>query len=342
MTRNIFICIILLSAFFSSCEKDIVFKGKMTEPLLVLNSIITPDSIISVELTRSRFIIGELPPLSPVTDANVSLFVNGNLKEKLEYTDEGLYLSTYAPKSGDVIRLEAEANGFEPINALTVVPQKPSVIVSDSTVTFEEEVFQLDSPPNAIQKIKKRLTKVQLKLQDDAAQEDYYYIKATRTYYRESYIVDQKILDVALSEILRNDLTTNEDIVSELIDGEMSTDRIDNLFNDRFVNGKDILFNFSFLDNEDNSTYLNGEKIEFNERESFITIEYRVEIGAMTKDMYQYIISGNKADNSLDSPFAEPVIIPSNIKNGIGIFGAYNAYNFVIRYKIKESAYFFS
>ena len=49
----------------------------------------------------------------------------------------------------------------------------------------------------------------------------------------------------------------------------------------------------------------------------------------LSKDFYQYMISAQKALNAEDAGFlAEPVMIHSNVENGIGILGSYNTYRF--------------
>ena len=86
-----------------SCEKDIAFKGTITDPLLVLNSLLTPASVVSVHLSQSRFILGDIKPFTPISDANVSLFVNGSLKEQLTHDANGQYMGTYLPKASDEV-----------------------------------------------------------------------------------------------------------------------------------------------------------------------------------------------------------------------------------------------
>ena len=80
-------------------------------------------------------------------------------------------------------------------------------------------------------------------------------------------------------------------------------------------------------------------KVE-NDRDEEGTVEYLIEIGEISKDMYKYVISGNKAENEKDDPFTEPVQVHSNVENGIGILGSYTTYRFVSRFHTKNLRYY--
>lgn len=58
MKRILSALLLILTGCFLSCKKDIKFEGTVSEPLLVLNGILTPDSVVSVHLSRSRFTFG--------------------------------------------------------------------------------------------------------------------------------------------------------------------------------------------------------------------------------------------------------------------------------------------
>ncbi|WP_298650665.1 DUF4249 domain-containing protein [uncultured Proteiniphilum sp.] len=343
MKRNIYLLLFILTGCFISCEKDIQFKGTVTDPLLVLNSILTPDSVVSVHLSQSRFILGESAPLNPISGATVSVFVNGGLKEQLTYDANGIYTGTYFPRPGDEIKIEVIADGYDQVKSQTVIPGKPGVVVTDSTVTVREEEYSSPYQPNTVHKTTTRNMQVQLKLTDAVNEENYYFIKVSQNYYRKDELLLVWPIELKLSEVLKNNITDNGNIFQELFGDEGNADRVDNLFSDLFVNGKDILFDFSFYDTLESATYVNGEKIkDGNNNEEELTVEYIVEIGEISRDLYQYVISGNQAVNAEDyGPFSEPVRVHTNIENGIGILGAYNTYRFISRFQTKYFPYSF-
>ena len=123
--------LIIFAACFISCEKDIEFNGKVTKPLLVLNGMLTPDSAVSIHLSQSRFILGDVLPFTHISGATVSVYVNGQLKEQITKDAKGKYIGTYFPKPGDEIKIEVKADGFDVLKSQTVIPQKPNMVVSE-------------------------------------------------------------------------------------------------------------------------------------------------------------------------------------------------------------------
>ncbi|MDD2612568.1 MAG: DUF4249 family protein [Bacteroidales bacterium] len=270
----------------------------------------------------------------PISGASVSLFVDDDFKEKLSYGTNGVYTGTYLPKPGDEIKIEVIAGCFDPIRSHTVIPEEPGIVVNDSTVIVREVEHNVPNNNNTVNKTTYRSMQVQLKLTDAANQENYYFIKALKKYYRKPEIETEKILELKLSEVLKKNFIDNGNFLKEIVGDEGKTERVDNLFSDHFVNGKDILFDFSYCDTLESVTYFNSEITDTgNGEEKALTVEYIIEIGEISKDLYQYVISGNKMLNSKDTPFSEPVLIHTNIENGIGILGAYNTYRFVSRFQ---------
>lgn len=338
MKKHLIILFLLISAgCFISCEKEVDFKGKITDPLLVMNSVLTPDSVVSIHLSQSRFILGDLKPITDISGARVSLFVNGDEKEQLTYKANGIYMGTYLLKPGDKIKIEAIAEGFDPISSQTIIPQSPNIIVNDSTISIIETKYDNPRQPNTVEIAKFRNLQLQLKLTDAHDEENYYFIKGTRNYYQKDKLVREWVLEIELSEVLKNTITDGGNILEDIIGDGGFADRAENLFTDLYVNGKDILFDFSLEEYIGFDTYVNGEKIEKdNDENKEETVEYIIEIGEISKDMYQYIVSGNKATNTEDGGFSEPVQVHTNIEKGIGILGAYSTYRFVSRFEMDD------
>lgn len=331
--------LIIFAACFISCEKDIEFKGKVTKPLLVLNGMLTPDSVVSIHLSQSRFILGDVLPFTHIAGATVSVYVNGQLKEQITNDVKGTYKGIYTPKPGDEIKIEVKADGFDVLKSQTVIPQKPNMVVNDSTVTVREEEYSSPSQPNTVSKSKKRRMQAQLKLTDMANEENYYFIKAFQNIYRKGDLVRSRVVELKLSEVLKNNISDSGNIIQDIFGDGGTMDRTDNLFSDIYINGKETLFDFTFDDTLEYATYVNGVKVE-NDREEEGTVEYLIEIGEISKDMYQYVISGNKAENEKDDPFTEPVQVHSNVENGIGILGSYTTYNFISRFHTKNLRFY--
>lgn len=313
---------VLLVWGFFSCEKEIAFNGEITEPRLVVNSILTPDTIIMAHLSQSRFLLGEQNEMPAVENGEVNLWVNGESEGTLRHIAAGFYVSTFRPSPDDFIHIEAGAQDFHPVSAETFIPATPDFAVSDTTVIFAEEEIPIwyESRPDAINIVRFRETAIRLRLTDtEPTVDNYYFIKGTKTVYGTDGVIFTQPLEVELSDILRNDLKEN-DLLSELIDGEESKQTY-NLFNDLLMGGKNIYLDYATSDIVDSRIFINGEEQDTDLQD--IVIEYRFEVGKLSKDLYLYLVSGDKAQKTKDNFLAEPVQVHNNILNGIGILGAY-------------------
>lgn len=319
--------VLIIAGSFISCEKDIDFKGKVSNHKIVLNSLLTPDSVVSVQLTQSRFVIGEMAPYNLIADAEVSLFVNGVFKETLLYAENGNYKGSYYPQPDDEIKIEVAHNNFDKLFAQTVIPGNPDIAVTDSILTIYKEERDYPDLPNSVLKNTFYNMQIQLALTDVANEENYYYIKGK--IYNLNQNTGQLLewpLSIELSEVLKKNKFDNEDFFQEIFGDD--NNEVDNLFHDRFIDGNDIVFDFSFQGLIDSHVVTNGEEWD-NEGRNKYTTGYMIEIGEISKDFYQYMISAQKALNAEDAGFlAEPVMIHSNVENGIGILGSYNTYRF--------------
>ena len=244
---------------------------------------------------------------------------------------------------GDHIKIEVVAEGFSRVTSQTRIPKKPRVVVNDSTVTVWEEEYSNPYQANTVTKTTSRNMRLQLRLTDAANEENYYFIKASQCFSDNGMLITERKVGLKLSEVLKNNITDNGNIFEGIFGDEGESDRTDNLFSDLFVDGKDILFDFSLSDILESATYVNGEEInDGNSSREELTVKYIIEIGEISKDMYHYLISGNKALNAEDyGPFAEPVRVYSNIDNGVGILGAYSTYRFSSRFKSNYLPYYF-
>lgn len=127
----------LLMLLLLSCEKEIRFKQSVSEPMMVLESVVVPDSTMRVCLTRSRFFLDNTDRFTRVSDATLQLFVNDVATEQLTYDDEGWYQAAYVPRSGDRLRLQAESPSLPAIHAEeTVVTGVAALLTGDSTSSY--------------------------------------------------------------------------------------------------------------------------------------------------------------------------------------------------------------
>lgn len=327
-TSYYLICLLAILPFFASCEKEIKFKGEQKAPLLVMNGYLTPDSVVNVHLTKSRFILDTTPDFDEVKDATVELYVNGALKERLQYVSGGNYRGNYYPHPNDEITVKASAPGMNAVEATTRIPNDPDFVLTKSDVTYSEEdsKYFTTEYKDRVQHINYEVT-----LKDKAEEENFYFVKI---YHISCYEPDVKIVvNANLKEIMSQYITNGDISVGDLMDinSDENDNRLRNIFADTFVNGKELTLLFKRKDVI--GLYKYYKEKPYSSRYSGED-EYQFTLSSMSKELYQYIISADKAYYAGDNPFSEPVQVKSNVKNGLGILGSYTSKAIKYRFKV--------
>lgn len=139
-TNKLAIALIIAAALFTSCEKEIEFKGEQTDSKLVVNSLIEPGKPIKAYISKSYFFLDNDHSTAAPNDVVATLYVNGNrigemtpqldtVWEGYEYVDldslmpvyktVSVFYDPYCPNEGDEIKITASANGFDDVEATT-------------------------------------------------------------------------------------------------------------------------------------------------------------------------------------------------------------------------------
>jgi hypothetical protein len=302
--------VILVSIFFLvSCEKDIEFSGKITDPLLVINCIVSPDSVISAQISKSKFFLADDSNFDNIENAEVSVFINGAFKGKMTYISNGLYQSSIIPNAGDIISLKASATGVQSASCQTIVTPKPDVISVDTIIE------QFSSYPTVSYKIDNSGSydttgfyvnfqiKFKIKIHDGIKYQNYYRIVAQIPPSGEEY--EHNYIYITLDGVLSG----NQNDPTSLIGA--SGENMYNIFSDELFNGKD--FNVVFTVSGSGYIKLADSETQF----------LNIHLQNMNSDYYKYLYTRGQALFS-DGFFSEPVQIYNNVVGGIGIMGAYN------------------
>ena len=322
MKNNILIILTLVySVVFTSCQTEIEFSGKETAPLMVLNSIITPDSTIKVWITESKFFLEDDSKFNDVSNAIVKIWVNDIEKPAVMYMSNGLYESSYIPKAGDKIRITAKNNKLPEVNSYTEI-QKTSPITSIDTIYKITEKYPITNgygggTNDTIGYIYNVQLDLKVYFKDPKDVENYYFIKAkTLDYLANGIIVLNYQYFNSNDPVFRN--TTEEGIIGD-INGSYVTDFI---FSDALFNGKEygLKLNTSFYSNT-----MNSDPSQQDSDNKIVKRELVIELQSISKSYYLYHKT-KEASNSNDMGFfSEPVQIYNNIEGGIGIFANYNS-----------------
>lgn len=135
--RN-FTIIALLIPLCWSCENPIEFSGDDTASLMVVNCLLTPDSVIKVQVTRSKFFLKDNSTFANVDNATVKLFVNDTLYEQLSSIGNGFYTGVYLPNPGDKVKITSRSPAYEEVSAMSEVV-KPAIVTQIDTISLKTE-----------------------------------------------------------------------------------------------------------------------------------------------------------------------------------------------------------
>ena len=302
---------------FTSCQKVIEFNGPVTDPIVVVNSLVSPNAVVKAQLSQSRFFLSNDTLFTMIDTATVSLYVNGVMKEQLIHTTNGMFVGTYKPVVGDSIRLQVQVPGKKLIACSTsVVPQSLITLPMDTTsvLTGANNVIVSVTAPKAgsipafdtIGTSIGRKLKLVLRFTDDQVKRNYYRLVVyTKTY---------------TGSKVTNDYTFSFD---DVVSGNNSRDSIGpptslstnkfNVFSDDLFNGKEYALKFSVANNKE--VYLPGKIPLITKRELYVDLQ------SISREYYLYLQTRSNARSN--NFFAEPVQVYTNINGGIGILGSY-------------------
>ena len=123
MNKNIILILITLA--LTSCYQEInldKYKGANGENLLVLNSVINSDSIISAVASKTFFYTDPYKEREYVIDLDIAVSVNGEEKGLLKFNPENNhYESGYRPNEKDIVELKTYYKG-ESIECIDTIP----------------------------------------------------------------------------------------------------------------------------------------------------------------------------------------------------------------------------
>lgn len=312
--------------FLSSCVNEIEFTGEQQQPMLVLNSFLTPDSAVKVQLTRSKFFLEDDTKFEVIANADVKLFVNGSFVEKLNYTTNGYYSGSYFPKENDIVKFVAYAPQLAEVNTSTNIVPNQSIIGIDSssvslgvypTVQYES----VNGGPyiaDTTGYMYSRGLDLRIRFKDAPNVKNYYrLVLKSKSYYTDGKVVENTVSSSSDDLVFGSNKT---DIM-----GEISSYYLYNEFNDQLFDGKTyelktrVYFQKTqFKDEPDttNPTHVNTNTI--TKQELIVVLQ-------SISESYYYYLKTIAANQSGENFFSEPVQIYSNIQNGLGILGSYNS-----------------
>lgn len=163
MKKPFYLLILLISLVYNSCTTKIDLEAISSEPQIVVNSLITKDSTITVNLSKTGTMINSEPEF--VENAKIELQANNKFVEILSYTDSGNYVSEIIAAVGIEYRIIVEVSGFKTITASTEIPEPP--VISSANI-FPNSYYE--------QNESKTVSEAEISFNDPTQTSDYYHI----------------------------------------------------------------------------------------------------------------------------------------------------------------------
>ncbi|MFC5412137.1 DUF4249 domain-containing protein [Larkinella bovis] len=276
---------------------------------LVVNGYLSPqDTVLAVSVSGSQTVLGQIitDSVNTVQNATVVIASEGQTITLSYDADRRVYTAQtrqFPVLSGKTYTLQVDAPGFETVTSACTVPASVPVsqLVLDSVQTFSGEGAE------------PRWTySVRAVWQDPAGETNYYRVAG----YGESM---SRVSRFPTAHIDPTDPTV-------LTRGLIGFGRLEQFVTDQNQDGQTLVstrgevplfFDYSFYDDSTQSTYTGNAPFS-----KPLTI--RVSVLQTDENYYQYHRARQQQRQSANNPFAEPILMPSNIEGGLGCFAAYN------------------
>lgn len=326
--------IAILYIFASACTKNIDFHRDNIKPLLMMNAQMTAgDSLHLVYLAISKDL-----SIERISSGSVRCFVNGkfvaeaaqdNRNDEIFITDEETDVYGFNAgdtrqtrfsfkadfKPGDIVRIEAEADGgvYKASSEVTV-PKAPAI---DTPDTVRQAVPGLQYVHQY---------KIRVKGKDIAGEDNYFRIKAgysatetiyvKATGYEEAKMVTRPVAFKYLSIDKGNDAILKDGAPADDLDLSGAASNSFNVFSDAMF--ADGTFNIGFTVEDFVSSSAPYISSDVERIDSEITLH--VIVSGLTADEYHYLKALSIYDYlDGDTTLTEPVSFPNNVEGGVGL-----------------------
>lgn len=265
------VCLLLIC---NGCYRPFDWEDPDYQSHMVLFSSICPDSTVGVYVSQSYGI--NKPQVDTLAEAKVSLFINGQEKDR----------STARPRSGDTVRLVAEAAGLPTAEGSTIVPYPLPITRAEVNREANFTLFRVT-------------------LDDPAGENNYYGLQISK--------ISQTDQGMGLrldthSEPLFSHLSAG--LIDDLIEQGNDYRLIIYPFTDRTIDGQRYTLQVTSPSHPSSATD---------------TLRFCIRLYTLTRDYYQYLLSVGltNTDRLPEAGLADPTPIHHNVRNGLGLVGSY-------------------
>jgi Domain of unknown function (DUF4249) len=301
--------LIFIVSFFllAACEKTVKIDIPQKEPRLVINGRLVKNDLFSISVGKSRGVLtpgnnqGSLQEQYTVKTAVPVVYENGVAIDTLIYQPADYSYTTIRNKKvrdGFAYTILVKAPGFNTAEASSLLP-------SQSVIAELRRIRNSRTSASGEQQ-----DEITIRLNDPAAEKNFYLIQVANTY---SFAGGGNVVEKRYVYCVS---TSDKDI-------ELIGDNADPLSTDNCYDGSKLLMrdnNFNGAQKLVKLFVASSELIDYTDPATHRIYRPVVLVSRITEDEFKFIKSFNAYENAGDNPFAEPVNVYSNVKNGYGIF----------------------
>ena len=291
--------LVVVALFNTSCEKEFILNPPESDKLIVINSIFNNSEVLSASVTET--LVVQQNDVVELTNAKVSLFENDNFIENLVYSKKegeeiGQFYSSIIPQLGATYKLEVENVNNKKVIAESELPSE--VFLESGLATWI-----VWSTPEDTSFIIRYYFEIDF---TDPAEDNYYYITASLPVYKKDTINNTRSFDSwQYAEILTGDLPNHQIYINNAL-----------LFKDgTFNNGYKKITGTVTTSSQPDVFYYDDDPI--NELDK---TKMRFQLHTLSKDAYNFCSSYARKIAAQDDLYSEPIVIFTNVENGLGLF----------------------
>ncbi len=297
---------LLLGVFLTSCYRKIDLDEYRTTPKMVINSVVSPDTVVMASITRTWFYPDKKPYVN-LPHAHVELYINNQYIETMQWKTlnnprnpdqpDTLFLSNTIPAEGDRIKIVASTPEYGTVTAEDIIPKKVPIKNASHTIKKGNGVYQ--GTISDYFEIYYEVT-----FDEFPEKNNYYLAKITqiKTGYYGYYETEIDYIDPVFKE--------QDAILDESMAFNGLEKRGGALFTDQSINGQTY------------TLQIKETTAELDETEQRI-----ISIYSLSESYFLYLLSLQKiAGSTLEGGLgniglAEPLRVYSNVERGTGILG---------------------
>ena len=305
--------IAILTFISPSCVEKIEFEGDAMETKIVLYSILQPDSVITVFISKSHAVFDYKFEPVQITDAVVKLYRDGELAETLAYVAPSPQPEYHSP----VLHSKYVSKGIKPVPGSTyrIEAEIPTLktVAGETSLPDIVPIEKIDTASYKQDEMRAYLV-AKVRFDDPGGRDNYYMVSGRQKNGHYNGNPAEPWYPGSSVSVTENDLYLGADD-EPLIAPNLNEDPLGiysnnfRVFTDELIGGRqyDLTLKLSYM-KPDTAHY------EFSCSQIYLQ--------SITRDLYMYLLSYSAHVEASDAYISEPVLVYTNVENGLGVVGA--------------------